>query len=265
MTLVNKLLKTIRVALHAGAVSLVAAVASSAGGAVPAEPSLTAMGPAATGPAKTAVPAVRSGDGLCRSGRKQSPVDIVAPRHAALPALSLAYRPAPLRIVNDGHTVRVRFANGSLLRVGGEPQRLTQFHFHVPGGDHIAGEDFALAMHFLHKSPAGRLVSLVLLFRLGPENAALAALLPRLPERGTPERTLADATVDPSAFLPATLGYYAYDGSETSPPCAEGVRWIVMKTVGSVSGEQVARLRALFGDNARAVQPLNGRVVLESR
>jgi carbonic anhydrase len=256
MTLVSKLLKTIPAALRAGAVCLATAVALSAAGAAP--------------EARSAAPeagdrAPHAGDGLCRSGRQQSPIDIAVPRRATLPALAFDYRPAPLRVVNDGHTVRVRFANGSRLLIGGEPQRLTQFHFHVPGGDRIAGEDFALAIHFLHKSPSGRLVSLVLPFRLGTENTALAALLPHLPERGTPERTLAGAMADPAAFLPQARGYYAYDGSETSPPCAEGVRWIVMKAVGTVSAAQVARLRALFGDNARAVQPLNGRVVLESR
>jgi carbonic anhydrase len=200
----------------------------------------------------------------CTSGRRQSPIDIVSTTQAALPALDFDYRRAPLRVVNDGHTVRVRFANGSRLLIGGQVHALQQFHFHLPGGDRIRGEDFPMAMHFLHKSPAGRLVALVVPFRLGAENAALATLLPGLPLRGQPERTVPGVSVDPASFIPGARGYYAYEGSETAPPCTEGVRWLVMKQALALSAAQLAVLQRLFPGNARPVQPLNGRVVQES-
>lgn len=198
---------------------------------------------------------------LCETGRRQSPIDIVAPQAAAGPALQFQYRPAPLRVVNDGHTVRVRIANGSRLLIGGQPHTLQQVHFHMPGGDRVAGEEFPMALHLPHKSAAGGLVALVVLFRAGKENAALAALLPDLPARGLPERTLAGRSVDPAALLPADKAYYAYDGSLTGPPCTEGVRWIVLKTPQQASSAQLAQLAQLFAPNARAVQPLNGRRV----
>ena len=201
---------------------------------------------------------------LCATGRRQSPVDIVATTAAALPALEFEYRPAPLRIVNDGHTVRVRLANGSRLRLGAQPLVLQQFHFHLPGGDRVRGEDFPMAMHFLHKSASGQLVAVVVLFRLGAENVALAALLPRMPSRGEPERVVPQAMADPGALIPAARGYYAYDGSETAPPCTEGVRWLVMKQPLALSATQLATLQGLFPTNARPVQPLNGRTVQES-
>jgi carbonic anhydrase len=201
---------------------------------------------------------------LCATGRHQSPIDIVATTRAALPTLAFEYRSAPLRIVNDGHTVRVRFANGSRLLVGGRAHMLQQLHFHWPGGDRIRGEDFPLGMHVLHKSASGQLVAVVVLFRLGAENPALAALLPHMPVAHAPERVVPGVTVDASALIPREHGYYAYDGSETAPPCTEGVRWLVMKQPLEVSAEQVKALGRLFPSNARAVQPLNGRVVQES-
>ncbi|MEI8327468.1 MAG: carbonic anhydrase family protein [Betaproteobacteria bacterium] len=201
---------------------------------------------------------------LCERGQRQSPIDITATKQQALAPLQFDYRAAPLRIVNDGHTVRVRFANGSRLLIGRESLTLQQFHFHVTGGDRVRGEDFAMAMHFLHKSSAGQLVSLVVLFRLGAENAALAALLPSMPPRGQAERVVPALPVDPAQMLPREHGYYAYDGSLTAPPCTEGVRWIVLKTPLELSAAQVARLKQLFPNNARPVQPLNGRVVSES-
>lgn len=203
------------------------------------------------------------GAGLCDSGRRQSPIDIVAAQRQALPALQFNYRVAPARVANDGHTVRVRFANGSHLLAGHERYTLQQFHFHLPGGDRIAGEDFPMGMHFTHKAPSGQLMALVVLFRLGTEHPALAALLPHLPQHGQPERTLPGVQVDAAQWLPTQGGYYAYDGSLTGPPCTEGVRWLVMKQAMTISPAQLARLQALFPPNARPVQPLHGRLVLE--
>ncbi len=198
---------------------------------------------------------------LCDRGRRQSPIDIVTTQHRSQPELQFQYRAAPLRIVNDGHTVRVRFGNGSRLLIGRESHTLQQFHFHTPGGDRVQGEEFPMAMHFLHKSASGRLVSLVVLFRLGAENPALAALLPKMPPRGQAEQVLADTQVSPAQLLPAARDYYAYEGSLTAPPCTEGVLWIVMKEPLELSAAQLARLGQLFPSNARPVQPLHSRVV----
>lgn len=201
---------------------------------------------------------------LCDRGRRQSPIDITATRRQPLPALEFDYRSAPLRIVNDGHTVRVRFANGSRMMIGRESHTLQQLHFHVPGGDRVQGEEFPMSMHFLHRSRGGRLVALAVLFRVGAENPALAALLPRMPPRGQSERVLPGTRFDPAQLLPAAHGYYAYEGSVTAPPCTEGVLWIVMKQPLELSAAQLTQLGQMFPSNARPVQPLNQRVVTES-
>lgn len=215
----------------------------------------------AYGPANWAE--MRKDYALCGRGQRQSPIDIVATRLQAQPRLQFDYRSAPLRIVNDGHTVRVRFANGSRLLIGGHAETLQQFHFHIPGGDQVRGEAFPMAMHFLHKSRSGQLVALVVLFRLGARNEALAALLPKMPEAGQPERVLPDTRFNPADLLPASKAYYVYDGSLTAPPCTEGVRWIVMQQPLELSAAQLARLSELFPNNARPVQPLHGRVVTQ--
>jgi carbonic anhydrase len=200
---------------------------------------------------------------LCARGKRQSPIDIAGATRRDLPPLSFDYRPEPLRIVHDGHTVRVR-CSASTMRVGPEPHRLQQFHFHLPGGDTIGGETFPLGMHFPHKSRSGQLVTLVLLFRDGRAHAALDALLPWLPQAGAPERTVANVSSDPAAWLPAARGYYRYSGSLTSPPCTEGVTWLVLRQAQEVSQSQLDRLRRLIAPNARPIQPRNGREILES-
>ena len=205
----------------------------------------------------------RADASLCARGLRQSPIDIVGTTRRELPPLEFDYRAEALRIVHDDHTVRVRCTT-STMRVGGDPHRLQQFHFHLPGGDRIGGEEFPLGVHLPHKSRSGQLVTLVLLFREGRSHAALEQLLPRMPAAGEPERTHPDVRFDPATLLPAERGYYRYTGSLTSPPCTEGVAWLVIRRVQEVSAAQLARLRQLIAPNARPVQPRNGREILES-
>lgn len=200
----------------------------------------------------------------CDLGRRQSPVDIVAPQKQKLPEIQFQYRTAPLRIVNDGRTARVRMANGSRIVLGQDSYPLQQFHFHVPGGDKVQGQEYDMAAHFVHKG-AGRLVVVVVLFRKGAENAALAQLWSKIPRRADGERLFPDATVDATQLLPAARGYYAYEGSLTAPPCTEGVYWMVLKQPIELSADQLARFSKIFPNNTRPVQPLNGRVVGESQ
>ncbi|MDO8772370.1 MAG: carbonic anhydrase family protein [Burkholderiaceae bacterium] len=201
---------------------------------------------------------------LCDSGKRQSPIDIRATTRKPMPALQFDYRPAPLRIADDGHTVRVRFAAGQSLRIGSERFTLQQFHFHTPGGDRIAGEEFPMTAHLLHKSASGQLLAVVVLFRTGADNPLLDTLLPLIPAQVDGDHMHADRAVDARALLPASLGYYRYTGSLTASPCTEGVEWLVLKQPLEVSKAQLARYRQRFADNVRGVQPLHQRAVLES-
>lgn len=57
-----------------------------------------------------------------------------------------------------------------------------------------------------------------------------------------------------------SVNLYTYQGSLTTPPCAEDVIWIVMKEVSSASAEQIELLQRLMPkNNYRETQPINGR------
>lgn len=201
---------------------------------------------------------------VCTSGRRQSPIDIQNTVRQALPALEFHYQTAPLRIADDGHTVRVRFTPGQFLRIGAERYTLQQFHFHTPGGDRIHGEEFPMAAHLLHKSASGQLLAVVVLFRLGADNALLERLLPLIPARADGDHLHAELAVNASDLLPSGRSYYRYSGSLTAPPCTEGVEWLVLQQPLTLTPAQLARYHQRFADNARAVQPLHGRTVLAS-
>ena len=50
-----------------------------------------------------------------------------------------------------------------------------------------------------------------------------------------------------STLLPKTKEFYAYNGSLTTPPCSEGVKWIVMKDVLEVSKKQIEMFKKSVG------------------
>jgi carbonic anhydrase len=66
------------------------------------------------------------------------------------------------------------------------------------------------------------------------------------------------------ALLPADQRYITFMGSMTTPPCQEGVLWVVMKQPVGISDYQVAVFSRLYPMNARPLQAVNGRMVKES-
>jgi len=204
------------------------------------------------------------GASLCETGRNQSPIDIRNTRVESLPGLNFDYSEVPLLLANDGHTVRVRLKNAGHLQIGATRYALDQFHFHTPGGDRIAGEEFPLAAHILHKSGSGQLLAVVVPFRTGAHNALLEKLLPHIPGKADGNHTVDGKRVSAAELLPSGKTYFRYTGSLTAAPCTEGVEWIVLKQPAELSAAQLALYKKRFADNIRGPQPLNQRVVLES-
>ena len=75
----------------------------------------------------------------------------------------------------------------------------------------------------------------------------------------------AGAPIDLNRLLPAERGYYTYMGSLTTPPCSEGVLWMVMKTPVPISAEQIGIFARLYPMNARPIQSASGRLIKESQ
>jgi len=65
-------------------------------------------------------------------------------------------------------------------------------------------------------------------------------------------------------LLPEDKNYYTFEGSLTTPPCSEGVKWVILKQTMSISAEQLVQYQAVYPENARPLQPLNDREVFSS-
>jgi carbonic anhydrase len=204
----------------------------------------------------------------CSAGHEQSPVDIASATKADLPAIRFAYKSGPMRIINNGYTaVRVNYppGNGNFLTIGDTRYELTQFHFHHPSEEYVHGKPSAMAAHFMHASSDGNVVGVTVLLRAGKANATVQRLWDHMPPAPGPEHEIAGVRIDPAGLLPHELGYYTYAGSQTAPPCTEGVTWFVLKTPVEISAAEIEAFAKLYPHDVRPTQPLNGRVVKESR
>lgn len=177
-----------------------------------------------------------------------------------MPAISFHYLPSPLNVVNNGHTVQVNYARGSYIVVGKKRYDLLQFHFHHPSEEEIDGKRSAVGVHLVHKDPEGHLAVVAVLLTEGPGNTATEAVFNHVPA-GTERETPANTTVNAADLVPGERSYYSFTGSLTTPPCTEGVQWFVLQTASTLSKSALETLAKLYPNNARPVQPLNGRVV----
>jgi len=199
---------------------------------------------------------------MCGIGRNQSPVDLSRFVEAELAPLKMQYKTSASEIVNNGHTLQVNYTPGSTLVVDGIEFELKQFHFHAPSENTLNGKSFPLEGHLVHADKNGNLAVVAVMFAEGKENPLLAKLWQSIPAKKGEQNAL-PAGLNVKALLPTLHSHYAFNGSLTTPPCSEGVRWLVIKQPATASKAQVERFAGTIGeDNNRPVQPLNARAVL---
>ena len=203
---------------------------------------------------------------LCATGKRQSPIDIRDGIRVDLEKIQFDYRPSGFAVLDNGHTIQVNLAPGNSLQVMGRRYELLQFHFHFhrPSEERINGRQFDMVAHLVHKDPEGRLAVVAVLLERGREQPLVQTVWNNLPlEKG--EALPAPGEMDLNQLLPEDRAYYTYMGSLTTPPCSEGVLWMVMRQPVQLSGNQLNIFGRLYPMNARPVQPGSGRLIKESQ
>jgi len=205
---------------------------------------------------------------LCAEGRAQSPVDLVATksviddplvREPAEPILDVTARARVMDLIDNGHTIQVTSDASVTLRLDGTLYSLVQFHFHAPSEHTLAGRQFPLESHFVMASERGELAVLGVLYSQGEHDPAFDPILAALPDGPGDERHLAGLDLDVRTLRPLSNRYYRYEGSLTTPPCSEGVKWIVVADGQPLSARQIDEFVAHLRRNNRPVQPRHGR------
>jgi carbonic anhydrase len=203
---------------------------------------------------------------ICASGEQESPIDLKDAVPARLGKLTVDWRPIPLRAVNNGHAVQVDAPAGSALTMAGKRYELQQFHFHHPSEHLLNGRRFPLEVHFVHRAADGTLGVLGVMVELGQTNPVLQAVLDATPREKGATRARDGDQIDPRGLLPGGLSeFFRYEGSLTTPPCTENVDWVLLRQPIQASPKQIEDFEGFYAANARPIQALNRRFLLESQ
>jgi len=199
---------------------------------------------------------------MCQNGKNQSPVNIINSLEANLPPLTLNYKAKTKEAIHNGHAIQLEFREGASMSIEGEKMKLLQAHFHSPSENTINGEHFPLEAHYVHQGTNGNLIVLAILYREGEHNKQIQKLIRHMPKKkGNKTRP---KKLRATNLLPDNLDYYRYNGSLTTPPCSEGVTWIVLKSHPTLSEKPIKAFKAPFhGPANRPVQTLNARYILK--
>lgn len=207
---------------------------------------------------------LQSGFELCAKGQRQSPIDIRQGISVTLDPIEFDYRPGTVRVLDNGHTIQVAPVRGSAIQVMGKRYELQHIEFHRPSEERVEGRAFDMGMHLVHRDLDGRLAVVAVLLTEGSANPEVQLVWNNWPlERQTD--VVPSAPMDLNKLLPEDRRYITYMGSLTTPPCTEGVLWMVLKAPVQISAEQIAIFAHLYPMNARPVQPTNGRLIKDGR
>ncbi len=202
---------------------------------------------------------------MCKEGKNQTPINIHTDTAyaATLKPIQFHYYAASNEVVNNGHSEQVNIQPGSYLVVDGTKFDLKQFHFHAPSENTINGRSFPLEAHFVHLDKEGNIAVVALMFEYGKPNEVLEKIWSIMPDKEG-KRPLKISGDDIKNLLPKNKSYYRFNGSLTTPPCSEGVRWYVLKTPVEISKDQVEKFAKIMKHpNNRPVQPINARMILK--
>lgn len=222
---------------------------------------------------------------LCEKGMNQSPIDLLRTRKTTLDDLQFTYRDAPFHVVNNGHTLQeveplsetaksrypkhgqtvLHYDKDSTIVFDDDLYLLEQFHFHTPSEHTIDHKHYPMELHLVHHNERHETAVVAVFMEEGKHNPFFETFLEHAPSKVGEVNDDHNHFVNPINLLPERKSYYLYTGSFTTPPCTEGVVWMVMHDPIEVSAEQIQKFRALVGhDNVRPIQPLHKRFVLES-
>lgn len=204
---------------------------------------------------------------VCAIGKRQSPINIEDSATLQGPAepLRFNYQPSSGTVVNNGHTIQVDLFGDNTVTVRDSTFKLIQFHFHHPSEERVNYKGFSMVAHLVHKNLEGQLAVVAVLLNPGTANALVDKVWTHMPLDAGDRVRLPTGLINMNELLPKDQRYYQFMGSLTTPPCTEGVLWLVLKQPSTVSPAQIRLFSQLFPNNARPVQALNGRAVRDAQ
>ncbi len=203
------------------------------------------------------------GANVCKTGKKQSPIDITKVTASSVSAPIITYsQSTTVRIQDNGHTVvYTPITEDNTITLHHERYVLKQFHYHTPSEHQFGGQNYSGELHFVHANSENELAVIAVMLQIGQNNENLRVLLDGTQLTAENDTEFTANKVDLSALISTAPTFYRYSGSLTTPPCTEQVQWYVSKQPLSLASAQFSVLLDLYSGNNRPIQPQSHRVV----
>lgn len=206
--------------------------------------------------------------GSCVNGSEQSPINIEFPQLRSSETgqtLDIQYEAASFSLINNGHTIQINNASESnKMILDGTDYQLVQLHFHTPSEHRFDGQEYAMELHLVHQNENEQLAVLGVMIQEGAENETLQSMWAALPEEKMENAISIDEPLNLQELIPQEQSYLYYNGSLTTPPCTEQVKWVLLEQAIDMSKEQIEAFQQIFPYNNRPVQPLNEREIIKN-
>lgn len=201
----------------------------------------------------------------CADGTEQSPINLEfseVTESSDRERVELNYQAGEFSLANDGHTLMAHAAKpDNVLSIEDNNYKLMQFHFHTPSEHQFNGEHYEMELHLVHQNKEGELAVAGIMIKEGAENETLMPVWNKFPKEETDSNIPVENLIDVQELLPEDADLFHYNGSLTTPPCSEQVKWMIYEKPISMSSEQIKQFQNIFGENHRPVQSLNDREV----
>ncbi|RPA88033.1 carbonic anhydrase [Ascobolus immersus RN42] len=204
-----------------------------------------------------------TGNAQCATSKVQSPINIDSkiPLAKEIPVIDFPNVEAA-EFENLGSTVEV-IVNGTTT-FGGKEFGLKQYHFHTPSEHRIAEEYFPLEMHMVHeaKDGSGAIVVLAATFDISETCTTdlLTQTVKNIKEIAVPGTVTETGPLNFTQLVEHVKvnGLFQYEGSLTTPPCKEGVTFLITQRPLPINVATYNAMKSVMKFNARYTQNTPG-------
>ncbi len=189
---------------------------------------------------------------FCKIGYNQSPINIVDEFKEE--EIKFFYSNSDVEKERKDYVMRINFFNKDFLTRGKKKYFLRYLEFHHPSEHLVKSKPHSMELEIIHKSEDEQFLILGIFLELGKENVKFDKLIDLLSDKNS------ETNFDLSQIVKDNDKMFFYDGSFTTPPCKEGVKWYVMQKPIEISKGQMDKIiksGILTKSNARPAQKYN--------